>query len=240
MLLVYTMLPLFGWARGVVLLSLFSFYRFSRFCPACGRCWLLPGGFTKHFGQLYMNYKFHHPFPALHLLSLNMALLKTLTHPSQIPIGNPNFELLPSHFTSFNRFHRKPRIILSRLRICPAAGNTRTYRLITACISPSQEIIVKESEIASENGHSMASVLSTEEEEEQKEVVEMKGEEFVANESLWNQIIEIMKFSGPATALWVCGPLMSLIDTAVIGQGSSLELAALGNLYCICCDCSIF
>lgn len=90
--LVYTMLPLFGWARGVVLLSLFSFYRFSPFCPACGRCWLLPGGFTKHFGQLYMNYKFHHPFPALHLLSLNMALLKTLTHPSQIPIGNPNFD----------------------------------------------------------------------------------------------------------------------------------------------------
>ncbi|KAH7834382.1 hypothetical protein Vadar_015440 [Vaccinium darrowii] len=163
-----------------------------------------------------------------------MALLKTLTHPSQIPIGNPNFELLPSHFTSFNRFHRKPRIILSRLRICPAAGNTRTYRLITACISPSQEIIVKESEIASENGHSMASVLSTEEEEEQKEVVEMKGEEFVANESLWNQIIEIMKFSGPATALWVCGPLMSLIDTAVIGQGSSLELAALGPATVLC------
>lgn len=65
----------------------------------------------------------------------------------------------------------------------------------------------------------MASVLSTEEEEEQKEVVEMKGEEFVANESLWNQIIEIMKFSGPATALWVCGPLMSLIDTGCDWSG---------------------
>ena len=35
-------------------------------------------------------------------------------------------------------------------------------------------------------------------------------------------------FTGPATGLWICGPLMSLIDTAVIGQGSSIELAALG------------
>ncbi|KAJ6766015.1 PROTEIN DETOXIFICATION [Salix purpurea] len=35
-------------------------------------------------------------------------------------------------------------------------------------------------------------------------------------------------FSGPATGLWICGPLMSLISTAVIGQGSSTELAALG------------
>lgn len=50
----------------------------------------------------------------------------------------------------------------------------------------------------------------------------------LANQSLWEQMIEIVKFSGPATGLWICGPLMSLIDTAVIGQGSSIELAALG------------
>jgi Na+-driven multidrug efflux pump len=41
---------------------------------------------------------------------------------------------------------------------------------------------------------------------------------------------EIIKFTGPATGLWICGPLMSLIDTAVIGQGSSIELAALGTI----------
>ncbi|KAI9180063.1 hypothetical protein LWI28_000753 [Acer negundo] len=39
---------------------------------------------------------------------------------------------------------------------------------------------------------------------------------------------------GPANALWICEPLPSLIDTAVIGQGSSIELAALGpgTVYC--------
>ncbi|PKU84377.1 MATE efflux family protein 4, chloroplastic [Dendrobium catenatum] len=39
---------------------------------------------------------------------------------------------------------------------------------------------------------------------------------------------DIVMFAGPATGLWISGPLMSLIDTMVIGQGSSLELAALG------------
>ncbi|RVW93332.1 Protein detoxification 47, chloroplastic [Vitis vinifera] len=43
-----------------------------------------------------------------------------------------------------------------------------------------------------------------------------------------------MMFTGPATGLWICGPLMSLIDTAVIGQGSSVELAALGPGTVVC------
>ena len=46
---------------------------------------------------------------------------------------------------------------------------------------------------------------------------------------MWDQMKEIAMFTGPAAGLWLCGPLMSLIDTAVIGQSSSLELAALGN-----------
>ncbi|KAM6581485.1 hypothetical protein CsatA_005259 [Cannabis sativa] len=50
----------------------------------------------------------------------------------------------------------------------------------------------------------------------------------VLGEGMWEQIKEIAMFTGPAVGLWICGPLMSLIDTVVIGQGSSLELAALG------------
>ncbi|KAF5202739.1 Detoxification 46 protein [Thalictrum thalictroides] len=53
-------------------------------------------------------------------------------------------------------------------------------------------------------------------------------EEFSGNESIFKQIQEIILFTGPAVGLWICGPLTSLIDTAVVGQGSSLELAALG------------
>lgn len=53
-------------------------------------------------------------------------------------------------------------------------------------------------------------------------------------QSIWEQMVEIVKFSGPATGLWICGPLMSLIDTVVIGQGSSIELAALGPATVLC------
>lgn len=61
-----------------------------------------------------------------------------------------------------------------------------------------------------------------------EETLENSRRELSENQSLLDQIIEIVKFSGPAVGLWICGPLMSLIDTAVVGQGSSIELAALG------------
>jgi hypothetical protein len=45
---------------------------------------------------------------------------------------------------------------------------------------------------------------------------------------MWEQVRDIVVFAGPALGLWICGPLMSLIDTMVIGQTSALQLAALG------------
>lgn len=69
--------------------------------------------------------------------------------------------------------------------------------------------------------------------EEEVEIVSSLREESM-NQNIWNQMKEIMMFSGPAVGLWICGPLMSLIDTAVIGQGSSIELAALGPGTVIC------
>ncbi|KAJ4966512.1 hypothetical protein NE237_018361 [Protea cynaroides] len=59
-------------------------------------------------------------------------------------------------------------------------------------------------------------------------------EDFGEDKSIWTQMKEIAMFAGPATGLWICGPLMSLIDTAVIGQGSSVELAALGPGTVLC------
>lgn len=80
----------------------------------------------------------------------------------------------------------------------------------------------------SEYGGSEALVSGSEREYEKVEVVRSKRKE-LAGKSFWKQIKEIMMFSGPATGLWICGPLMSLISTAVIGRGSSTELAALGR-----------
>lgn len=98
----------------------------------------------------------------------------------------------------------------------------------TACTAGSaSEVTDDELGNVSEYGGSEALVSGSEREYEKVEVVRSKRKE-LAGRSFWKQIKEIMMFSGPATGLWICGPLMSLISTAVIGRGSSTELAALG------------
>jgi Na+-driven multidrug efflux pump len=69
--------------------------------------------------------------------------------------------------------------------------------------------------------------------------LEVREEEAVVapDAGIWEQVRDVVVFAGPALGLWICGPLMSLIDTMVIGQTSSLQLAALGPytilvLYC--------
>lgn len=53
-------------------------------------------------------------------------------------------------------------------------------------------------------------------------------EDGIEGKNFFEQLREIVAFAGPALGIWLSGPLMSLIDTAVIGNSSSLELAALG------------
>nr|XP_009592832.1 protein DETOXIFICATION 46, chloroplastic-like [Nicotiana tomentosiformis] len=152
--------------------------------------------------------------------------VETLTCKSHIPIKNPKFN--PNFHVDFSS---------TRLRTCRVTPLTRICnlrrRIITACVNPSHEIPVKLESL------NLNSSISEEADEEQVEAVTVREEinsvvdsngkgEFSGNESIWAQVVEIVKFSGPAVGLWVCGPLMSLIDTAVIGQGSSIELAALG------------
>lgn len=96
-----------------------------------------------------------------------------------------------------------------------------------ACVSPGHEKDQDDFRISSGNENIVALVFN-EDNEEGELVVEVQRKD-LENQSIWNQMKEIAVFTGPATGLWICGPLMSLIDTAVIGQGSSIELAALGN-----------
>jgi MatE len=44
----------------------------------------------------------------------------------------------------------------------------------------------------------------------------------------------ILKFIIPTCSLFIAGPMMSLVDTAVVGQRNSLELAALGPATTLC------
>jgi hypothetical protein len=95
---------------------------------------------------------------------------------------------------------------------CISSSNHRRFGFLTARVVQNHEFTdeFEEKDKISEG---------FEEEIEVKELVE---------QSIWIQMKEIVLFTGPAIGLWLCGPLMSLIDTAVVGQGSSIELAALG------------
>ncbi|CAA2979921.1 DETOXIFICATION 46, chloroplastic-like [Olea europaea subsp. europaea] len=138
--------------------------------------------------------------------------LKTVAHHPHIPsFQTPN--------KKFDRNFIFPKI---SYRILGRKNN----RWITYCIYPIREL---------ENAAKISPV--TEEVEKiqfTEESAATEIQEFSENDSIWTQMVEIVKFSGPAVGLWICGPLMSLIDTAVIGQGSSIELAALGPGTVLC------
>ncbi|TYJ44344.1 hypothetical protein E1A91_A03G217500v1 [Gossypium mustelinum] len=148
-----------------------------------------------------------------------MLTSKTLIQPPSIHLQNPNLKLSPSipkrsTFSSLP-FHRSFLLSFSH--------NLTPQNPSRHCISPGQELSYENEDLVEEQN----------EEEEVEISREIKGEG-LANQSIWNQMKEIVMFTGPATGLWLCGPLMSLIDTAVIGQGSSIELAALGPATVVC------
>jgi hypothetical protein len=149
-----------------------------------------------------------------------MTLKLSLHFHHTSPLKTLNLTSSPSHlpircFHATNSFLDNTFTISSNLVL--AASKHRPIGILTACIVGSNE----------QNGESKDEDCC-EEMGEKKELVE---------QSVWNQMKEIVKFTGPAIGLWLCDPLMSLIDTAVVGQGSSTELAALGiqhtkNSYC--------
>ena len=114
----------------------------------------------------------------------------------------------------------------STLSLISTKKNGRNRIVTASCISTNKEL-VDNNDPENENGSDIVSVSTSEE-----EVSEVKVKE-LGSEGIWKQMKEIVMFTGPATGLWICGPLMSLIDTAVIGQGSYIELAALGIHYSI-------
>ena len=48
-----------------------------------------------------------------------------------------------------------------------------------------------------------------------------------ATDSHASEFKELVKFTLPTMAIWMCGPVLSMVDTAVVGTSSTLELAAM-------------
>lgn len=157
--------------------------------------------------------------------------LKTLAPPSHTPVRSPTIRQLcrPSTFFNNQLLSRRVPNSITLPSICFSPVKNRRNRTLIACISShSHELLEDKFEGSSEDDGNVPTVSSSSTEEVVAEVVASKRQE-LASQSIWNQMKEIVMFSGPATGLWICGPLMSLISTAVIGRGSSTELAALGR-----------
>jgi len=119
------------------------------------------------------------------------------------------------HFLPSSLLKKNTSIHLTNQCIITSSSRNRRFEFLTACSVQNYDAIDESEEKVQINNGS-------DEEEEVKELVE---------QSIWIQMKEIVLFTGPAIGLWLCGPLMSLIDTAVVGQGSSIELAALGIVF---------
>lgn len=161
---------------------------------------------------------------------MNLSKTPTLHHSSILHLQNPAFRrgsFLVQSLPSLSPPYAPSITLRKKTRILNRQKN-HTSSIIPACINPAQEIA---SETSTQDTETTPAVSSVNYQEEDRSLVaaEYKREKFPANENIWNQMREIVKFCGPAVGLWLCGPLMSLIDTAVIGQGSSIELAALGK-----------
>jgi hypothetical protein len=92
--------------------------------------------------------------------------------------------------------------------------------------------LVEPSLMASEMVESLlpASTPTSDEASSQEEnVLEHGPISVVESKNFFEQLRDIVVFAGPALGIWLSGPIMSLIDTAVVGNSSSLELAALGK-----------
>ncbi|PIN04888.1 putative membrane protein, predicted efflux pump [Handroanthus impetiginosus] len=136
-----------------------------------------------------------------------------------------------------------PHIQIPKQKFYPKFSSAKTSLRIVGCRS--KRLTITNCSLPSSETENVAEISLTEEKngvevavvekmELYGEVSENNGKELLENGSLWDQVTDIVKFSGPAVGLWLCGPLMGLIDTAVVGQGSSIELAALGPGTVLC------
>ncbi|KAM7264218.1 hypothetical protein ACFE04_001901 [Oxalis oulophora] len=122
------------------------------------------------------------------------------------PLRNRNFHL-KSCLVSNSRLPLSFKTSLSIPNL--SISTSKQYFTRTACISSS-------SSSSSSNSRSSEEEIVETETENVGVVFEEKTSEAttLVDQSIWNQMKEIVSFTGPATGLWICGPLMSLIDTA--------------------------
>ncbi|KAI3933684.1 hypothetical protein MKW92_030107 [Papaver armeniacum] len=168
--------------------------------------------------------------------------IKTLNLSTHFPFRNPNNRRFYPSSSSAIVAHFPHSLPLPQLSHIPSMLTSSSFkanrRFRISCITPiDQNLIETPNNLIEEDSIvSTSSQVEVESDSCQGIISSVKQgiNVEIVSDSIWKQIKEIALFAGPAAGLWICGPLMSLIDTAIIGQGSSLELAALGPATVVC------
>ncbi|KAK4784929.1 hypothetical protein SAY86_001618 [Trapa natans] len=122
-----------------------------------------------------------------------MGFCKTLIQSPGIPLlGNRPFQPSPPLSIRPPRFLCKPHIAPASILLNPEA-----YRGVRCIGSSGHELGESKTEIFV--GGDFDS------EEEEAAVTAAEGAAELAEQGLWKQVEEIVKFAGPATGLWLCG-----------------------------------
>ncbi|XP_038902800.1 protein DETOXIFICATION 46, chloroplastic-like isoform X2 [Benincasa hispida] len=166
-----------------------------------------------------------------------MADLSLSLAPFSFTAPKRPFKILHSPSSSITVQIRNPKFLNTLSRSHPSFPFTPTIRFPSSS-SPSSSPISRRFAVPHDDYEREVSSLEIENEIDNgvqgNEQLMGTGMEELGSQGLVNQMKEIVTFTGPAIGLWICGPLMSLIDTAVIGQGSAVELAALGPATVLC------
>eukprot|EP00897_Mesotaenium_endlicherianum_P001226 jgi/Mesen1/1130/ME000123S00295 len=113
--------------------------------------------------------------------------------------------------------------------LVPSGGEAAARLLVSDVAEIAYESNRKEDGTGSKVGKTNLEIIESP--EKGREETASKGSQ---DKTVLEQLQTIVGFVGPSFGIWLANPIMSIIDTAVVGRQSTLELAALGPGTMLC------
>lgn len=115
------------------------------------------------------------------------------------------------------------------------AHSSRSAKALQSLESRSEELIENNADLEElSNAGCLSEEMTVAEQPSTSRLSSMREDGELQSKGIWQQMKDIVGFAGPALGIWLSPHIMSLINTAVIGNCSSLELAALGPGTVLC------
>lgn len=112
--------------------------------------------------------------------------------------------------------------------------SSRSANGLKSMESRREESIENNADLEKLSNESLLEEMTVEEQPTTNRLGSTREDGELQSKGIWRQMKDIVGFAGPALGIWLSPHIMSLINTAVIGNCSSLELAALGPGTVLC------